>query len=248
MKKMEKLSKVSAILEIFVNEHKGSVEPRDVKELLAAQARLDELKTKTITADDAITAARLRREESFDRLQRSVTECKKQIEIVAVRDGVKVVVPNVSAWLHQPARIEALAAKYLKAATTAGDDPAVKKAAAQLEKALEEYQTASGDATENVFNTRTFKQAMETELGELGAKLNGIASYVAGHVTPVERAELYNRLVRARASFTRPRKAAADAAATAPTAQPTAQPSAMPAIQPTPVPPSSEHPSISANA
>ena len=201
--------------------------------------------TKTVSTDDAITTARSRRTGSFDRLQRSVTECKKQIEIVAVRDGVKVVTPNVGESLFRPARIEALARKYLKAATTAGGDAAVRKAAAQLEKALEEYETTSGDTTEKVFNTRTFKQALETELSEIGAKLNGIASYIAGHVSRADRAELYSRLVRARPSATHARRAAADGATAQPTT--TALP-ALPAVPATIVPPSSEHPIMSANA
>jgi len=245
MRKIERLNKVCSILNNYIAEHKGVLEVKDVKELQAVQGRLGQFSSKTISADDAITAARARRVDSFERLQRAVTECKKQIEIVAVREGKNVMVPTVSKSLFYPSRIEGLAEKYLKAAITAGDDPAVKKAATLVQKAIEEYATASGDTTENVFNTRTFKKGTEFELDEINTKLNGFASYIAGHVSPADRAELYSRLVRARPASVHHAKTVTTPPVTVSSTQPVAIPTVPAGVN---VPQTGEHAQLSATA
>jgi len=198
MKKIEKLVKVCGILNNFVAEHKGVLEVKDVKEIEAVQKRLLEFSSKTLTSDDSTAAARARKDDSFVRLQKAITETKKQYEIVKVRDGKQIVIPAVSSALFNPSRIGSLAQKYIKAGKAAGDDPVVKKSLANLQKVADEYADDSGDTTQNVFDTRTLKRGVEFELDEINTKLNGFAAYVAAHVSRADRAELYSRLVRAR--------------------------------------------------
>ena len=248
MRKIDRLNAVCIVLNNFVKEHQDALDEGGAKGLEALGGRIAGYVSRTISSSDEVAVARALRADTFDALQRALIECRKNIEIVAVRDGKNVVLPLTGRELPSPRRIIALTGDYLQAAATAGDDPALAKSAEVLRTALDAYLAARGARTNKVYVRRTFREGMDAELGGLAARVSGYTSLIAYNVSDAERRQL---LMRIKSTLPRQKgKAAGEAGqpATGAEMQRTATVTTLQAVPTTTVPPSSEHPTMSANA
>lgn len=248
MKKIEKYEKEVNVLSLFVGDHDGIIDATAAAALETVKERVGEAAASVSKARDDVAVARTSRDDSFENLQRSILGCKKVVEMVVIRDGKGVLVPTVSSLIKNPARIHILAGKYLKAAEQAGRDPAVVKAAASLKSALDRYVSIYNDAYDKVSATHTAREKMAVDLVGLGGEVNAYKILIASRSPAELRRELDSRLKAALPRKSNKKAPAPEAPVTMQTAVTTLP--AMPAIptMQTVVPPSSEHPIVSANA
>ena len=234
MRQIDKLNAVCGVLKTFAKGHDGSLDESSAKGLDELSGRIAELVTQTITTSDDVAVARSDKSVAFDNCQRALLECKKNIEIVAVRDRKNVVLPLISGQIPSPRRIITLANDYLQAAATAGDDPALVKSAEALKTALDAYIAASGYRTKRVFGRRAFRAGMATELSGLAARVSGYTAIIAYNVTEDDRRQLFMRI-----KNTVPRKKPQASVVTPVVPHPQPQPIAAPPapiVQPTVTP------------
>ena len=194
MKKIEKLNTVCGVLKTFANEHPDALDAKGLAEFQLVQDRINEIARLTVSSRQDVISARNRRDDTFIRLQRAITESKKAMEMVAARDAKSYVLPRVSKDMWLPNRINMLAVKYLEALEAAGTDPMYVKLVETLNASLLAYTEAWGQTSQKLFTGRTFRKGIIDEITELAGKVDAFSRVIAFHVTAELRKELFARL------------------------------------------------------
>ena len=194
MKRIEKLNSVCGVLKTFSGEHPESLDAKGAAELSLVQERISEIARFTVDSRQNVVSARSRRDNTFVCLRRSITESKKALEMVAVRDGRSYVLPRVGKDIWLPNRINMLAVKYLETLEAAGTDPVYAKLIETLNAALAAYTDAWGDTAQKLFAVRNFRKEVVNEIAELAGKVDAFSLVIAFHVAPERRKELHARL------------------------------------------------------
>ena len=197
MNKIEKQKMVCGVLNAFADEHKEGLGEPMIKELQSIRDSLLEISQGHYKNRDSVAVARVERRAAYDKLKQAITECRKTLELVEVRDKKVVVIPHVSKKIFSTRQIKELAANYLKAIESAGQDPMLQEMYNKLKGLVDEYALVCGTTTQLVYSAQNARMDHGRQLVEIGMKIGALRRYIGSHVPVSGRVELEKRIAAA---------------------------------------------------
>ena len=247
----------------YAEEKPGALDEKSRKELKTVQERLTGLMAQWQSSKEGVIGSRDETGKALVKLTQTVMRARHALEMASIGGSGSSLVPRATKGMYLASRIHGVALSHVEALDLAGTDQTFTKARAAITTDLAAFDKAYSATKSQRLALGDLGCSLEEELSAIAQKLSAYKSFVAASVPRRDRRDLRNRL-RAVARPAGHRKAGETATAPAPEVKTTVQPPALPAVpalptgttelrrdgvtSPTPVPPSSEHPSISANA
>ena len=231
----------------YANGKEGSLDDRGKAEVNSISGRLGEIAVERHDSQVSITAARTEYVKTLAALKDSIVRGRRILDAAAVGTKAGPRRPKAVKGMFLASRIGPVAIEHLQELEAIAGDPAVPGVVAGIKAAKAAFDEAYAALKSAASARRTLLASQAEELTVITGKLAGYRTFVTYNVPSADRKDL-KRLLR---DLVRPRTSgpAADTAEAEPATvdATTATLSTMPTV-PTTVPPSSEHPSISANA
>lgn len=229
----------------YGDEKKGTLDEKARAECKSFKVRLALLDAEQRGTRELFSNARGILANATDDLKRATLQSRRALQMVALGERKMPAFPAAVKGRWLPSRIYSVAVSHLDALNAAGDDPVIAKAAALLKPALAAFAKANSEANAQRHAWVELNRAIDEELPVIAGKLRSYQTYATYSVPGPERQILRNRIKAAVPPRVKRAKAGVADAAHQLTTTP---PAALPAVPTTPVPPSSEHPIVSANA
>ncbi|MBI5526863.1 MAG: hypothetical protein HY897_11065 [Deltaproteobacteria bacterium] len=232
----------------YADEKKGALDEKGKTEVKAFKVKLVNFDSRRHATRESFANAKASYAIATADLKRGIMQGRKAIEIVTLgqRKLPNLPLPVKGKWL--PSRIYNVASKYFDALQNVGDDPVVVKAGKNLKTLMDVFANVQSNMNAQQSVWKKLCDEIDEETSVIGGKLASYKMYVTYNVPRVERQILRNRIksvVPPKGKF-KADAAATDNAASAPAK--TVVGAQIPALPAIPVPPSSEHLVMSANA
>ena len=230
----------------YAGENQDALDGRSVAELKGIQARLAELSTLRHGSLESSTGARVLLNKTTGRLGKAIYRARRVMEIAAAGSPGGAGLPKATTTSYRPPRIHAFAVGHRQVLEKLDGAPGAADALTELGAALGEFDAAFAAAKSEKFGLREQTKGLDAELATISGKLFAYRTMAAYNVPTDDRRDLRTRL-KAVAPAKSHHAKAEDQVAPETTVAPTVT-ATLPAIPATVVPPSSEHPAMSANA